>query len=47
MTSFNTCAFPECYKRIKYEPKQKQPIPKYCPEHEMHMQQRYQVNNHV
>ena len=33
MTSFNTCAYLGCTRRIPYDPKEDITYPRYCPEH--------------
>jgi hypothetical protein len=40
MTSYATCAYMECTRRIAYEPKEDLTRPRYCEEHEMMMDAR-------
>ena len=37
MTSYATCAYPGCYRRIAYHPGSEDDRPRYCEEHLEHM----------
>jgi hypothetical protein len=41
MTAYATCAYPDCYERIPYEPKVDGERARYCKEHMNHMSCRH------
>lgn len=40
MTAYATCAYPECYEKIPYEPKEDKVRARYCECHMRHMDNR-------